>query len=928
MIRILDIRTWTQLCVSLLLILGCCVSTGATNLTGTFKNPDGSAVNGKIIFLLSQPARLNDQSAQIVPMVKIFSVTNGALETGAFVFGNDVLVPGGTYYLVRLVDNNNNLLFEQKWSISGVNLDLGSLTPTTSGVVFPDPLIKNVSTDQSVQGPVSFSAPITAFSLTLNGNLNPGLPDSYELGSSTAPWQELHARRWNSLVAIGPSAGTALAPTAVPAATYSASGGSIPDGTYYFKITYVNRNGETTGSPAVTLVVTGGSGNARVNVSSSDTNWQTGCYGVRIYASNDNVNFYLQTPTPIVADFMTDTWTHYVTMGSGVRRLIGSLTFSGTQIPITNTATIDPLQVALNATRRALDGTPFGTLMVSALNVSPYGHQLTTPLITVKTDRVIGSSSMSGLVNQQSRIITSTAWNDNKLAVVMMFGGDANISNVGIQGQGTNALMVLGGASNQAGNFGGTSVSNAVLRVSDATNTYSAFVGVGILYDIYFTNVSMTGGNALIQYRNAAGGLHYYTGGRWDVQGDSFVRNISGYTDPDNGANDAGFANGLGTVVVKNIRTEGGKGIIWDAVGVNLTLDTVEVADLLTQAGTAALLKMGTDATIPQAAGTALTIINCAPGSSANAAVGIKVNVGLGNQSSIQLVGNSVPPVGANNIGVDASNIQLFLNNLTTTSFTANPNASGGAIRMINVPDNSRITGGGGGSGQLADGGQWFEIPDRLVLVPHIGNNAWGRAGRTSFENNNSTTALYKSDDTTYLWQVTHSNGNLDLRGNLRVQATGGVAASLFIGPSASTATGGSIGLVNQGSVYMRNAAGSADVRMIAGDPSDRAIVGDTAGVCLSTSTNCAPIKGNLSSTATLDFPNTAVSACSDLTMTVTGAVAGDPVFLGVPNASVPPGGSFFAWVSGANTVTVRFCADGTARDPASGVFRASVIKF
>ena len=83
-----------------------------------------------------------------------------------------------------------------------------------------------------------------------------------------------------------------------------------------------------------------------------------------------------------------------------------------------------------------------------------------------------------------------------------------------------------------------------------------------------------------------------------------------------------------------------------------------------------------------------------------------------------------------------------------------------------------------------------------------------------------------------------------------------------------------------------------------------------------------------ISATATLDFSNTSASTCSDMTLTVTDAAAGDSVFLGAPSASVPVGGSFFAWVSAANTVTVRFCADGTARDPASGSFRATIVKF
>jgi len=154
-------------CATLLvvLVLGAAVwsPVGATNLTGTFKHPDGTSVNGKLVFLLSQPARLNDGSAQVVPMVKIFSVSNGQLEAGAFVYGNDVLLPSGTYYLVRLVDNSNNLLFEQKWSIQGTDLDLGTLTPTTTGVVVPDPLLKNIPTDQAVEGPVTFTSPMIFF---------------------------------------------------------------------------------------------------------------------------------------------------------------------------------------------------------------------------------------------------------------------------------------------------------------------------------------------------------------------------------------------------------------------------------------------------------------------------------------------------------------------------------------------------------------------------------------------------------------------------------------------------------------------------------------------------------------------------------------------------------------------------------------------
>jgi hypothetical protein len=85
-----------------------------------------------------------------------------------------------------------------------------------------------------------------------------------------------------------------------------------------------------------------------------------------------------------------------------------------------------------------------------------------------------------------------------------------------------------------------------------------------------------------------------------------------------------------------------------------------------------------------------------------------------------------------------------------------------------------------------------------------------------------------------------------------------------------------------------------------------------------------------LTNTATLDFPSTAAGTVSDLTITVTGAVDGDAVSVGVPNGSTTTTGDFSAWVSASNTVTVRFANNNllTAQDPASGTFRVSVVKY
>lgn len=85
-----------------------------------------------------------------------------------------------------------------------------------------------------------------------------------------------------------------------------------------------------------------------------------------------------------------------------------------------------------------------------------------------------------------------------------------------------------------------------------------------------------------------------------------------------------------------------------------------------------------------------------------------------------------------------------------------------------------------------------------------------------------------------------------------------------------------------------------------------------------------------LTATATLDFGSTAAGVATDLTITVTGAADGDAVTIGVPNGSTVANGVFTGWVSAANTVKIRFANTNlvTTLDPASGTFRAVVIKY
>ena len=87
-------------------------------------------------------------------------------------------------------------------------------------------------------------------------------------------------------------------------------------------------------------------------------------------------------------------------------------------------------------------------------------------------------------------------------------------------------------------------------------------------------------------------------------------------------------------------------------------------------------------------------------------------------------------------------------------------------------------------------------------------------------------------------------------------------------------------------------------------------------------------VNHGLTGSATLNFPSTTTLLSADLTITVTGAADGDVVSLGVPNTAVNANTSYSAWVSAANTVTVRFnnYSSGTV-DPASALFKVFVTK-
>jgi hypothetical protein len=80
-----------------------------------------------------------------------------------------------------------------------------------------------------------------------------------------------------------------------------------------------------------------------------------------------------------------------------------------------------------------------------------------------------------------------------------------------------------------------------------------------------------------------------------------------------------------------------------------------------------------------------------------------------------------------------------------------------------------------------------------------------------------------------------------------------------------------------------------------------------------------------LNGSATLDFPSTGAGSQSELTITVTNALVGEAVIVGIP---VSTQGVFNAYVSATNTVTVRYSnTSAISLDPPSGTFTVHVKK-
>lgn len=209
-----------------LLFAGCGYS---TTLTGTLNTPNGVGFTGTLSLALSQQAALVSTGGcggpiEVIPNYQVLvKVVNGALIGSPTVYGNDCMLPQGTFYNVQLTDMNSNIVMQDRWLISGSSVDVGTIisvtiTGTTAIAGAPGVVLTLPAGAQTVQQPGSTQLGVNnlnvsaVFTLpngsvcTINGctgggligGINPMTVDTQQTITGLKYWN-------NSILNIGPN---------------------------------------------------------------------------------------------------------------------------------------------------------------------------------------------------------------------------------------------------------------------------------------------------------------------------------------------------------------------------------------------------------------------------------------------------------------------------------------------------------------------------------------------------------------------------------------------------------------------------------------------------------------------------------------------------------------------------------------------------
>ena len=583
--------------------------------------------------------------------------------------------------------------------------------------------------------------------------------------------------------------------------------------------------------------------------------------------------------------------------------IISTILTSGTQGPTTNTATIDPLQVALNATcNYATNACASGQIIV------PQGTTtLTTPLIVSNQQAVEGVNAP--LATGKSTI--SCSWKDPNLGCVMLMGiaNAVRVEGLDIEAAGHGLLMTAWGPG-----FANSHqfVRNNNIATSDLTGAYSGiYFHVGVWYDEHFENNFLQGGLAAIQIDGACGGWWFFSGARWNVanlSGAGLATNsllsVSSATDPDRAQPRGAFPNGVSMVEVSNLLTESATGVQFDAVNLGLKLKNVLSADPNALSTTPAIVRIGNDANATSANFGIGTVIEdtyfqpAAPSTMAMIQLGGGTTNSFGNLVLRNVAGGQTNAIDMNNVSVC-----IFAENSSVR-----PYASATSDKIINVPTNAcqpTVMGAffqGLSSQETLNqfaGSLKFIQPnsnaDGLYFSPG-GSQDW------RWYSSNPITATY------YFQRIGYSTGGyhqwLDVSGNLLFAVTGNASQDI-------------VSHYGSGFRFNSNQAGSSYFTF-GGTPSAARTITwpDASGTVAYVLSGTSGSLGGSALTA---------GTCSSTTVTISGATTS---MTATASPSSDPGSGYYwlAFVSSSNTVTVRICAAASGT-PTSTTYNVRVIQ-
>jgi len=608
--------------------------------------------------------------------------------------------------------------------------------------------------------------------------------------------------------------------------------------------------------------------------------------------------------------------------------ILSTILTSGMQGPTTSTATIDPIQVALNATCN------YATNSCAAGGYdAPQGTTtLTTPLIVSNQETVIGVNSP--VATGKSTI--NCAWKDPNLGCVMVQGvaNGVRIEGLDIESAG-HGLMLTGwgpGFANQ-----NQFIRNNNINSSDTSGQYSAiYFHVGTWYNEHFENNLLGAFLAGIQMDGQCGGWWFISGSRWNIGGSgdyaaglasNGLLSVSSVTDPDRAQLRGAFPNGAGMVEVSNLFTESQTGVQFDAVNLGLKLKNVLTADPQVLAATPALVRIGADAN----------------STGANFSVGVEIEdtylqgATFTASTAIQLISNYQNALGSVTLrnfqhgqtnAIDYNSVSMPV---TVYNSLVNPYESATFAKIINLPSNGSVPtvvgtvwGGTNNSlyGQnLFNGCTIFKYPQYSASKEQYWCMGAGNGGSSTALN------IYSGDPNTAALRFALFSGSssathfqvfspvdgativADLQGN-----TFGNAVN-FLAP-----VNPANGYVNIGGNlrFENGAATSGHYFQFGGTPSGARTITwpDASGTVAYVLSGTSGSLGGSALTA---------GTCSSTTVTISGATTS---MTATASPASDPGSGYYwlAFVSASNTVTVRICAAASGT-PTSTTYNVRVIQ-